>query len=109
MISGEVTIDSASTSRTVTIKNSFRIGYTFYSGVEYLISNSFGLNFGVKLTNANQVLKASDDNGSTTEVSLRDKRVDPKIYMSGFKNFVYVSMYLGVNLYFGIKDVAYKF
>jgi outer membrane protein W len=111
LISGDATIkDSANAPETnYKIKSSFRIGYTLYSGIEYLITNQFGLNIGVKLTNSNQVLKSSEGSDSDTEFNLRDKKVNPRIKFSGFKNFVYVSMYLGVNVYFGIKDITYKF
>jgi hypothetical protein len=64
----------------------------------------------VKVTNANQVLKASNTESNPNEVSLRDKKIDTGfLEFAGFKNFVFTSFFVGVNLYFGIKDVLYKF
>jgi len=103
MISGSATIIDTVTTN-VKIKNSFRIGYSICAGFEYLINNNWGFTLGARVTNANQILKQSKDDGTAEEIHLRDKRVNPKIFLSGFKNFVFVSFYAGVNLFFGIKE-----
>ena len=112
MISGKADITSVTTGqkRTVTIKNSFRIGYMIYGGVEYMFSNKIGMNFGIKVTNSNQVLKSTKTSDNPDEVPLRDKKDDTgTIEFGGFKNFIFTSFYLGMNLYIGVKDVIYKF
>ena len=110
-ISGKADIKNTSTgtTRNVTIKNTFRIGYMIYSGIEYMLSNKVGLNLGLKLTNANQVLKQSSADSDPNEVSLRDKKVSDPLEFGGFKNFTFTTFYMGVNIYFGVKDILYKF
>jgi hypothetical protein len=108
LISGSAAIINDSGTTNINIKSSFRIGYTIYSGFEYLINNSYGITFGARLTNANQILKQTKDEGTGNDIYLRDKRVSPRILLSGFKNFVFVSFYIGVNLYFGIKEQRFK-
>ncbi len=112
MISGKASIKDANTSTTreVTIKNSFRIGYMIYGGVEYMFSNQVGMNFGLKLTNANQLLKSSKTDSDPNDVSLRDQKIDGDVIeFAGFKNFIYTSFVLGMNFYFGVKDIVYQF
>lgn len=112
MISGTANIKSSTTTdtRTVKITNSFRIGYMIYGGLEYMFSNQAGVNFGVKLTNSNQVLKSTKESSDPNEVPLRDKKDDTgSIEFGGFKNFIFTSFYMGVNIYFGVKDIVYKF
>jgi len=110
-ISGKADIidEAANSTRNVKIKNSFRIGYMVYSGLEYMLSNRFGINFGLKLTNANQVLKQSSIDSDPNEVSIRDKKVDDPLDFAGFKNFTFTSFFIGFNIYFGVKDVLFKF
>ncbi len=110
MISGEANIKGANGTRTVKIENSFRIGYMIYGGIEYMFSNKAGMNFGVKLTNSNQILKETKASTDPNVVKLRDKKDDTEsIEFGGFKNFIYTSFFLGVNLYFGVKDIIYQF
>lgn len=112
MISGTANIKSSTTTdtRTVKITNSFRIGYMIYGGLEYMFSNQAGVNFGVKLTNSNQVLKSTKESSDPNEVPIRDKKDDSgTIEFGGFKNFIFTSFYMGVNIYFGVKDIVYKF
>ncbi len=112
LISGEANIKSTTTTntRTVKITNSFRIGYMIYGGLEYMFSNQVGVNFGIKLTNSNQVLKETKESSNPDEVSLRDKKDDTgEIEFGGFKNFIFTSFYMGMNFYFGVKDIVYKF
>jgi opacity protein-like surface antigen len=112
MISGQASINDlqAGTSRDVTITNSFRIGYMIYSGVEYMLSDRMGLNLGLKVTNANQVLKSSTADTNPNEVSLRDKKViNGPLEFGGFKNFTYTTLFFGVNFYMGVQDIVYQF
>lgn len=112
LISGTANIKSISTgsTRTVKIKNSFRLGYMIYGGLEYMFSNQVGMNFGVKLTNSNQVFKQTKESSDPNEVPLRDKKDDSgTIEFGGFKNFIFTSFYMGMNFYFGVKDIVYKF
>lgn len=114
LISGSANIISPSTgsTRDIKIKNSFRIGYMVYGGFEYMFSNQVGINVAVKLTNANQLLKSSKSSDDPNEVPLRDQKIDeskPQIEFAGFKNFIYTSLVLGMNFYFGVKDIVYQF
>ncbi len=112
MIGGKADIKSVTTGQTrnVTIKNSFRIGYMIYGGLEYMFNNQVGVNFGIKLTNSNQVLKSTKTSDDPNEVPLRDKKDDTgTIEFGGFKNFIFTSFYLGMNVYFGVKDIVYTF
>jgi hypothetical protein len=114
LISGKANINDVNnnTARNVKIKNSLRIGYMFNSGLEYMLNNQVGLNLGLKVTNANQILKKSAKTDNPDEVPLRDEKVnapDYPIEFGGFKNFTFTTFYVGVNLYFGIKDILYKF
>jgi hypothetical protein len=104
MISGKALIVTDTSSSETNIKNSFRIGYIISAGFEYLINNSYGLTLGARITNANQVLKQSKAEDNDAQIHLRDKRVNPKQFLSGFKNFTYISFYTGLNLYFGIVN-----
>lgn len=112
IIYGEANMVSISTgdSRHVKFKPSFRIGYMVYSGLEYMFTKKFGMNGGLKLTNSNQVLKQTQSSNNPDEVPLRDKKNDYEmIEFGGFKNFIFTSFFLGVNYYFGVKDIVYQF
>lgn len=111
MISGKAVINSSSgTTREVTIKNSFRLGYMIYGGIEYMFNNKIGGNFGVKLTNSNQGFKQTKESVDPNEIPLRDKKDDSGlIEFGGFKNFIFTTFYIGVNFYLGVKDIVYKF
>ncbi|MCX7877498.1 MAG: hypothetical protein N2510_02530 [Ignavibacteria bacterium] len=111
MINGKADINENNSTRNVKIKNSFRIGYMVHSGIEYMFSNSFGVNFGLKLTNSNQILKSSKESSDPNEIPLRDEKVDsePIPEFAGFKNFVFTTFYMGFNFYFGVKDIIYRF
>lgn len=112
IIKGKANIVSPATgnTRTVTIKNSFRIGYIVYGGLEYMFNNKVGVNFGIKLNNSNQVLKQTKESDNPDEVPLRDKKDDTgEIEFGGFKNFIFTQFYIGFNAYFGVKDIIYKF
>lgn len=105
MISGEVNLNDTAL---IKIKNSFRIGVSINAGVEYLITDKFGLNFAFRFTHANLLLRSSKDDGTSNEISLRDKQLDPPIFASGFKNFAYVSFQAGLCFYFGIKKQVFR-
>jgi hypothetical protein len=112
IINGKANLINSGTGnvRNVTIKNSFRIGYTVYTGLEYMFNNKVGANFGLKLTNSNQIFKSTKTSDNPDEVPLRDKKDDTGgIEFGGFKNFVFTSFYLGMNYYFGVNDIIYKF
>lgn len=112
MISGKANIISPTTgsTRDVTIENSFRLGYMIYGGFEYMFNNRVGVNFAVKLTNANQLLKKSKESSDPNTVPLRDQKIDEKVIeFAGFKNFIYTSFVIGMNFYFGVKDIVYQF
>ncbi|HAX50313.1 MAG TPA: hypothetical protein PK605_15050 [Ignavibacteria bacterium] len=112
IISGKASITSPTTGqiRNITIKNSFRIGYVIYTGFEYMFNNQVGGNFGIKLTNSNQILKSTKTSDNPDEVPLRDKKDDTgEIEFGGFKNFIFTTFYVGFNVYFGVNDIIYKF
>ncbi len=104
MIFGKAVITTDTSSTEANIKNSFRIGFIICAGFEYLVNNSYGITLGARITNANQVLKQSKTEEDDTNIHLRDKRVNPKLFLSGFKNFTFISIYAGVDLYFGIVN-----
>jgi hypothetical protein len=95
------------TDSTYSIKSSLRMGYGLIMGSEYLLNNNFGLNVGVKLTNANAFLKKSEGTNSDTEFSLRDAD-DPNLKFAGKKSFSFYSITAGINFYFGVKEKRYK-
>lgn len=114
IISGTANINSsaANTTRQVKFKNTFRIGYKIYGGIEYMFSNQVGINAGLMLTNSNQLLKSSKDSDNPDEVPIRDQKIDDRfeqLEFAGFKNFIYTSFIAGFNFYFGVKDIVYQF
>jgi hypothetical protein len=109
MISGKSDYIFNGVSNSVNIKSSFRLGYTVYAGLEYVVSNSIGINLGGRITSVNTWLKKSVDDGGTTDVSLRDAFTSPPIPYGGWKNFAFTSFYLGTSIYFGVKDKIFKF
>jgi outer membrane protein W len=91
------------------VNSTFRMGYAFMMGSEYLINEKFGLNFGVRLLNANAFLRNSEGTNADTEFKLRDA-AEPNLNFAGnnTKNFCFYSLMVGVNFYFGIKEKKYK-
>lgn len=91
------------------VNNSFRMGYGFMMGSEYLINERLGLNFGVRLLNTNAFLRKSEGTNADTEFKLRDA-AEPNLKFAGnnTKNFSFYSLMAGVNFYFGIKEKRYK-
>jgi len=113
VISGRSKINyvNVNITRNVKMNNSFRIGYAVYSGLEFMLSDKFGINAGLKLTNANQFLKKSVSGSNPNEITLRDKNADGNVYIefAGLKNFAYTSFFAGINFYFGVRDIRFKF
>lgn len=91
------------------ITNSFRMGYGLQIGSEYLVNENFGLNIGVRLINANALLKEAKGTNTDTEFKLRDD-IDPTLKFAGNnkKSFSFYSIMAGVNFYFGITEKKYK-
>ena len=79
LIGGNATINTDTASLSLKIKNSFRFGAAINFGFEYAITRSFGLNLGIKFTNANLLLKESKTSSNPGEIYLNDKTVTPKI------------------------------
>jgi len=66
------------------------------------------LNFGVKFTHANLLLKNSPASSDVTQTKLNDDGPDtPQIY-SGWKQFAYASAFGGLSYYFGVREKRYK-
>lgn len=91
------------------VTNSFRMGYGFMIGSEYLINDNFGLNVGARLLNVNAILKEASGTNADTEFKLRDK-ADANLKFAGNNNksFSFYSIMAGVNFYFGVKEKRYK-
>ncbi len=91
------------------VNNSFRMGYGFIIGSEYLINDAFGLNIGARLLNVNAFLKEAKGTNADTEFKLRDA-ADPTLKFAGDNNksFSFYSIMAGVNFYFGVKEKRYK-
>jgi hypothetical protein len=104
-------VNTDSTSNSFTFKKAFRIGYIISSGIEFLISNRIGLNIGLSLMDANRLLKSSKTSDNPNEFTIRDKKDTdntPPLPLSGYKQFLYTAVYLGLNFYFGINNKLYK-
>jgi hypothetical protein len=90
------------------IKNAFRLGFSFYGGSEYLLTNNVGVNLGFKLTLANLFLKKSEDPGNSTDIILEDgSPAAPGRYL-GKKNFGFFTVHMGICFYWGIIEKRYE-
>lgn len=108
VISGKVNMyDNEVIMRNLSVVPAFRLGISVYSGLEYMLSKQIGLNCGFRFTHANLWLKQSKVSANPDEIYLNDKLISPKIPYSGFKQFAWGSFFMGLNLYFGIKDKQY--
>lgn len=87
----------------------FRLGLTIYSGLEYMLNEKFGLNFGIQFTHANLWLKSTNTSNTGNDIYLNDKKVTPKVPFSGFKQFAFGSFYGGVNYFFGVEKKEYYY
>ncbi len=109
LVSGKSSYTSAGVSNDVTIRNSFRLGFTLYAGIEYALSDWVGLNLGVRFTNINTWLKKSSLDSDPNNISLRDAFTSPHIPYGGWKNFAFTSFNLGTSIYFGVKNLIFRF
>lgn len=114
MISGKALLvsydngDSVREETNVKIKSSMRIGYTVYAGIDYAVSNQFGVNAGVKWTHANLLMKKAKEEPNINEIELNDMSTNPPTFFTGWKQFAYTSVFAGVSIYFGVKQMRYK-
>ncbi len=101
----------------IKIKNSVRIGYQAFLGLEYAFEKNFGVNLGIRFTHANLLLKNSEEpeedlNSSTptSTVGLNDNAVpeETPIQFAGWKQFAYFSASVGISYFFGVKELRYK-
>lgn len=95
--------------RNLEIIPAFRLGLTFYSGLEYLLNNRIGVNCGIKIVHANLWLKDTRISENSNEIYLNDKRVVPRVPFAGWRQFMWGALYVGVNFYFGIEQKDYYF
>lgn len=116
LISGKSEIINPDNNRVaIKIKNSLRIGYQAFLGLEYAFQKNFGVNLGLRFTHANLLLKK-------TEPSVQDETVVPPISLvglnddatfepvefAGWKQFAYFSASVGFSYFFGVKSIRYK-
>jgi opacity protein-like surface antigen len=99
----------------VEIKNSFRIGYQAFIGLEYAFSDKVGLNAGLRFTHANLLLKKTEEpleSGTETSpvstVPLNDGATTEPIQFAGWKQFAYFTGSVGLSYFFGVKEKRYK-
>ena len=104
----QMLMPGSSSNYEVKIKSSFRIGYSLFVGLDYAFDENVGLNFGVKFTHANLLLKNSPVSSDSIQTGLNDDGViTPQIY-SGWKQFAYASLFGGLSYYFGVREKRYK-
>lgn len=89
------------------ILTSFRIGGALHGGAEYSINNQTAFNLGFSITHANLFLKNSNDNGYLYEIPLLDGNAPNQGIYTGNKNITFLSVSMGVCLYFGIYEKRY--
>jgi hypothetical protein len=102
--------DVPDTIHNVTIKSSFRIGYSFFVGLEYAINKDFGINAGLKYSHLNLLLKSHTPVTTYSETTLNDYPIGEKetqLY-TGWKQFSYSSVFFGFSYYFKVKQYRYK-
>lgn len=101
----------------IKIKNSVRIGYQAFLGLEYAFEKNFGVNLGIRFTHANLLLKKSEEpeedlttSTPTSTIGLNDDAVleDNPIQFAGWKQFAYFSASVGISYFFGVKELRYK-
>ena len=91
----------------VHFKPTFRVGVSVTSGMEYLLTSHVGLNFSINLTCANLLIKSSSTSDDPNNIPIRDKMVTSPIMFAGYKQFLFTSFFIGVNYYFGIKEMPF--
>ena len=93
----------------LTILPAFRLGLSINSGLEYMLSNKFGFNCGIRFTHANLWLKESKTSSNPNEIYLNDKRTENRLPYSGFRQFAWGSFFAGINYYLGVTETEYIF
>lgn len=101
----------------IKIKNSLRIGYQAFIGMDFAVEKNFGFNVSIKFTHANLLLKKSEmpEQDESTDppssvVGLNDNAttvLDP-IEFAGWKQFAFFSARAGFSYFFGVKQRRYK-
>jgi hypothetical protein len=104
LIYGTAELNTDSSVFNLKIKNSFRLGLSANFGFEYAFSNYLGMNFGMKFTHVNILLKESKASSNPNEIYLNDDKTNLNIPYAGWKQFFYTSFYTGLNFYFGAKN-----
>lgn len=99
--------DNLLTYKNLDIIPAFRLGVMIYSGFEYLLNNKYGFNCGIRIVHANLWLKNTKVSDNPNEIYLNDQRAVPRPLYSGFRQFVWGELYLGLNYYFGISQKEY--
>lgn len=111
VISGSSTLyypDAADSIINVKINSGFRIGYSLFTGLEYAIDKSFGINAGIKYSHLNLLMKSTSTVSNTNATGLNDKSLStPQLY-TGWKQFAYSSVFFGFSYYFNVKEQRYK-
>lgn len=101
----------------IKIKSSTRLGYQVFIGLEYAFEKNFGMNFGLRFTHANLLLKNSEqpvedlnETSPSATVGLNDDATDLEnpIQFAGWKQFAYFTGSFGVSYFFGVKEKRYK-
>jgi len=98
----------------VKFKNSFRVGYTFGGGTEYMLNENIGLNISAWFSHLNLIGKQTADitntpaANETIEISLPDGSSKTSALFAGDKNFAFFTIQAGVCFYWGIKEKRYK-
>lgn len=116
LISGKAEIINPDNNRVdIKIKNSLRIGYQAFFGIEYAFEKNFGVNIGLKFTHANLLMKKTelpeqDETLATptTTVGLNDDASFEPIEFAGWKQFAYFNLNAGFSYFFGVKEIKYK-
>lgn len=109
IISGDGRISSEGTSASISVLPAFRLGLCVNSGMEYMITNTLGVNCGIRFTHANLWLKDSRVSDNPNEIYLNDSRTGSGQQYSGFKQFAWGSFFAGLNYYLGIKEKTYLY
>ena len=101
-------LDFDSSRYDVKLNTAVRLGYSLFAGLEYTFERSVGINFGLKWTHANLLLKNSTESTDKTVRDLNDLNVKPWYLYAGWKQFAYVSAFVGISYYFDVKVKRYK-
>jgi hypothetical protein len=116
LISGKAEIYDDNNNKTeVKIKNSLRLGYQAFMGIEYAIDKNFGFNISLNFTHANLLLKKSEtpqleSNGVNPVITsiLNDNPTSNNTEFAGWKQFAYFSIKAGFSVFLGVKERRYK-